>query len=130
MYIENKIVPEKIFETIVSYYTDFAKLNFVKVEKGIPLTLIQYRSEICDVKILNLTYNKSNGIMGAFITSPSELECSEGNFVQDVPDVLLINKIDILAQNCIDGARYFGLPVNEDWYNYLQQSVNTETRNE
>lgn len=130
MYIENKIVPEKIFETIIAYYTDCAKLNFIKVEKGIPLTLVQYRSEICDVKILNLTYNKSNGVMGAFISSPEELEYSEGNFVQDVPDILLINKIDILVQNCIDGAKYFGLSVNEDWYNYLQQSVNTETRNE
>lgn len=130
MYIENKIVPEKIFETIISYYNDFAKLNFTKVEKGIPLTLIQYRSEICDVKILNLTYNKSNGVMGAFISSPEELEYSEGNFVQDIPDVLLIDKIDTLVQNCIDGAKYFGLSVNEDWYNYLQQSVNVETQNE
>ena len=130
MYIENKIVPEKIFETIISYYNDVAKLNFIKVEKGIPLTLIQYRSEICDVKILNLTYNKTNGIMGAFINSPDKLEYSEGNFVQDVPDISLINKIDILVQNCIDGAKYFGLSVNKDWYNYLQQSVNAETQNE
>lgn len=130
MYIENRIVPEKIFETIVSYYSDFAKLNFTRVEKGIPSTLIQYRSEICDIKILNLTYNKTNGVMGAFISSPEELEYSEGNFVEDIPDISLINKIDILVLNCIDGAKYFGLPINTDWYDYLQQSVNIETQNE
>lgn len=130
MYIENKIVPEKIFETIVSYYSDFAKINFTKVEKGISLTLIQYRSEICDVKIMNLTYDKINGVMGAFISSPDKLEYSEGNFVRDIPNISLIDGIDILVQNCIDGAKYFGLPVNEDWCNYLQQSANTETRNE
>lgn len=128
MYIENKIVPEKIFETIVSYYSDFAKLNFTRVEKGISSTLIQYRSEICDIKILNLTYNKTNGVMGAFVSSPEELEYSEGNFVEDIPDISLINKIDILVLNCIDGAKYFGLPINADWYNYLQQSVNIETQ--
>lgn len=128
MYIENKIVPEKIFETIVSYYSDFAKLNFTRVEKGISSTLIQYRSEICDIKILNLTYNKTNGVMGAFVSSSEELEYSEGNFVEDIPDISLINKIDILVLNCIDGAKYFGLPINADWYNYLQQSVNIETQ--